>query len=149
MLVASTAVQKDTQKSSRCLFSGQRRPFDTPRSGAAVGLSFHASSPQSVGERFLRYVSYVFGRVDFAAMWTAYASPPHSVNKPQCDVAHQKYDHSENCCIRVDDENEIVEVDHILGVPRAGVRMLWIAVWIGARIHRTYWPADGINLPRK
>jgi len=91
----------------------------------------------------------MFGRVDFATMWTAYASPPHSVNKPQRDVAHQKYDYSEDCCIRVDDENEIVEVDHLLGVPRAGVRMLWIAVWIVARIHRLYWPADGINLPRK
>ncbi len=91
----------------------------------------------------------MFGRVDLATMWTAYASPPHSVNKPQRDVAHQKYDYSENCCIRVDDENEIVEVDHLSGVPRAGVRMLWIAVWIVARIHRLYWPADGINLPRK
>jgi hypothetical protein len=91
----------------------------------------------------------MFGRVDLAAMGTAYASPPHSVNKPQRDVTHQKYDYSENRCIRVDDENEIVEVNQLLGVPRAGVRMLWIAVWIVARIHRLYWPTDGINLPRK
>ena len=94
-------------------------------------------------------MSYVFGRVDFAAVWTANAATPHSVNQSQCDVAHQKYDYSENRRIRVDDENEIVEVNHMLGVPRAGVRMLWIAVWIVARIHRPYWPADGINLPRK
>jgi len=91
----------------------------------------------------------MFGRVDFAAMRTPYASPPHSVNKPQCDVTHQKYDYSVNCRIRVDDENEIVEIDQLLGVPRAGVRMLWIAMWIVARIHRLYWPAHGINLPRK
>src|SRR2546426_2358037 len=91
----------------------------------------------------------MFGRVDFAAVWAAQATPPHSVNQPQRDVAHEKDDDSENCGIGVDDENEIVKVDHLLGVPRAGVRMLWIAVWIVSGIHRLYWPADGINLPRR
>jgi hypothetical protein len=107
-----------------------------------------ASSPQSAGERFLWDVSYMLGRVDFAAVWTAQAAPPHSVNQPQRDVAHEKDDNSEHCCIGVDDENEIVKVDHLLGVPRASARLLWIAVWIVSGIHRLYWPTYGINLPR-
>jgi len=37
----------------------------------------------------------------------------------------------------------------MLGVPRAGVRMLWISAWSASGIHRLYWPADGINLPRR
>src|SRR5437660_8761122 len=90
----------------------------------------------------------MLGRVDFATVRAAQAVPPHSVDKPQRDVAHEKDDDSENRGVSVDDENEIVEVDHLLGVPRAGMRLLWISVWTLSGIHRLYWPADGINLPR-
>lgn len=90
----------------------------------------------------------MFGRIDFSTVWTSYAAPPHSVDQPQGDITHEKDNDPENCGVCVYDENEIVEVDHWLSVPRAGVRMLWIAVWIVSRIHRLYWPADGINLPR-
>src|SRR5437660_10640946 len=90
----------------------------------------------------------MLGRVDFATVRAAQAVPPHSVDKPQRDVAHEKDDDSENRGVSVDDENEIVEVDHLLGLPRAGMRMPWISVWTLSGIHRLYWPAGGINLPR-
>src|SRR5207302_8103629 len=94
-----------------------------------VGYWFPASGPKCVWQRFLRNMRDMLGRVDFATVRAAQAAPPQSVNQPKRDVAHEKDDDSEKRGVGVDNENEIGVVDHLLGVPRAGMRMLWISVW--------------------
>lgn len=80
-------------------------------------------------------------------MWTAKASSPHSVDKSERDVGHQEYDDGEDGSVRVYDEDEVVYIDHLLGVPWAGVVRLWTVVWTGFSVHRTYWLTVSINLP--
>jgi hypothetical protein len=80
---------------------------------------------------------------------TTEATPPHPVDESQCDVAHQKDNDAENGSVRVDDEDEVVNVDQLSGVPEASPSLLWRAVWIELGTHMLYEPADTINLPRQ
>ncbi len=86
--------------------------------------------------------------VSLTTVRTSQAAPPHSVDKSQGDIAHEKDEDSEDCGVSIDDENEVVNVDHMLGVPRGVASLLWRGVWIEFEVHRPYWPAGGINLPR-
>lgn len=54
-------------------------------------------------------------------MWTAKTSSPHSVHESERDVGHQEYDDGEDGGVGVYDEDEVVYVDHLLGVPQARV----------------------------
>lgn len=89
------------------------------------------------------------GPVLFAAMWTAQTTPPHSVHEPQSDVTDNENTDAENGGVTVYDEQEVVDVDHSLGVPRASASELWIAVWTEPLCHKLYSGRHGINLPRK
>ena len=53
----------------------------------------------------------------FAAVWTAQATPPHSVHEPQCNVADNEYTNAENGGVSVYYEEEVVNVDHLLRRP--------------------------------
>ena len=50
-------------------------------------------------------------------MWAAQATPPHSVNEAESDVAHQENHSSKNRRIGIDDEDEVVKVDHFARRP--------------------------------
>ena len=53
----------------------------------------------------------------FAAVWTAQTTPPHSIHEPQSNVADNEYTDTENGGVTVYDEEEIVDVDHLLRRP--------------------------------
>src|SRR5216683_3017661 len=63
MSAANTAAQKDTRKSSRCLSSGQRRPFDTATELCASRLEFSGLKSTECWEAFSPVcVLYVWSR---------------------------------------------------------------------------------------
>ena len=77
--------------------------------------------PEGVRQRFLRDMCYWSGFVDFATVWAAQAALPHSVDESESNVAHQEHYGAKDCGVCIDYEDEVVNVDHFLGVPRAGM----------------------------
>jgi hypothetical protein len=80
-------------------------------------------------------------------MRTSQTPPPHSVYKSQSDVAHQEHGEGNDCGVAVYYEDEIVYVDHLLGVPRACVILLRRVQFTDIPLHRCYLTLDSINLP--
>jgi hypothetical protein len=62
-------------------------------------------------------VRYWRGLVGFTTVWATQATPPHSIDKTERDVTHQENHSSENRSIAVDDEDEVVNVDHLARRP--------------------------------
>jgi len=62
------------------------------------------------------------------AMRTFQARPPHPVDEAQGDEGHSKDGASENDRVRVDDEDEVVDVDH-LDRTRDIVFDVWRVTW--------------------
>jgi hypothetical protein len=73
--------------------------------------------------------------VGLAAMWTSQTPPPHSVDQSECYVAHQENGERDNGGVAIDDEDEVVYIDHLLGVPRACVSVLRRAFGADLRFH--------------
>ena len=73
-----------------------------------------------------------------AAVRASNTLPPHSIDEPQGDVAYEENSYGEDCVIAVDDKEEVVNVDHLLGVPRAELSLLWIAMWTEPICHTLY-----------
>ena len=91
--------------------------------------------PECVWQRFLWDVSYWSGFVDLAAVWAAQAALPHSVDESESNVAHQEHHSSEDCSVCIYYENEVVNVNHLLGVHRAGMTVKWRGVWTEIETH--------------
>ncbi len=83
-----------------------------------------------------------------AAMGASEARPPHPVDETQSDESHPKDDASEDYRVRVDDEDEIVNVDH-LDRPANIVFDVWRVTWGRGRLHGPYSYSAAINLPGK
>ncbi len=109
---------------------GQPSTSPTPQAGLIISVLPRALGPESIRQSSLLHLYYRSSLVDFAAVWTPQTAPPHPEDEPQCDIAHQKSHDAEDGSVRVDDEDEVVNVDHSLGVPRAGTKVLWRSMWI-------------------
>src|SRR5881396_3455035 len=144
MLAESIGEPKDTQRNLP--YPSSRQASSAYRASAAHRRAIFSchSGPESIRESPLLYLYHRSGLVGFAAMRTAQAAPPHPVDESQGDIAHQK-----DNGVSVDDEDEVVEVDHLSGVPRASPSLLWRAVWRELEAHMLYEPTRSINLPRQ
>jgi hypothetical protein len=69
-------------------------------------------------------------------MRTSQTPPPHSVDESQRNVAHQEYGEGNDCGIAVYYEDEIVYVNHLLGVPRASVILSRMVEFTDIPFHR-------------
>lgn len=73
--------------------------------------------PEGVWESLLAYMSDRLCVVDFSAVGASEAAPPHPVDEPQRQVGYEEDDDAVDGRVRVDDEDEIVYVNHLVKRP--------------------------------